>query len=118
MILPLSPRAAGSRFEPVPPFLEMDMSTLTPHGACLDWQPALIWLNTVSDAMVATAFFTTALVLGLYVARRRGNVMFPAVFWALTIFTAACGMTRLVEILTLWVPAYGLEATTKSFLAL
>jgi hypothetical protein len=27
-----------------------DMSTLSPHGACLLWKPGLIWLNTVSDA--------------------------------------------------------------------
>ena len=40
------------------------MSTLTPHGACLLWKPELIWLNAVSDAMVAGAFFATAFVLG------------------------------------------------------
>ena len=46
------------------------MSTLIPHGACLAWQPALIWLNAVSNAMVATAFFSIALVLG---KDERGN---------------------------------------------
>jgi len=40
------------------------MSTLTPHGACLEWTPALIWLNAVSDALVAVAFFSIAFVLG------------------------------------------------------
>jgi signal transduction histidine kinase/CheY-like chemotaxis protein len=110
---PIEPRLC-----PAGRLLEMHMSTLIPHGACLDWQPGLIWLNAVSDAMVATAFFTTAFVLGLYVARRRGDVMFRSAFWSLAIFTAACGLTRLEEILTLWVPAYGLEAVTKSFLAL
>jgi signal transduction histidine kinase/CheY-like chemotaxis protein len=96
----------------------LDMSTLTPHGACLEWKPELIWLNAVSDAMVAIAFFTTAFVLGFYVWRRRREVMFRGVFWSLAIFAAACGVTRLLSILTLWVPAYDIEGLAKGFLAL
>jgi signal transduction histidine kinase len=94
------------------------MSTLTPHGACLEWSTPLIWLNAVSDAVVATAFFTTAYVLGYYVWRRRREVMFRSVFWSLAIFTAACAVTRLLSIFTLWVPAYGVEGLTKALLAL
>src|SRR6266700_2784677 len=101
-----------------PLFGDLDMSTLTPHGACLLWKPDLIWLNAISDAMVAIAFFTTAFVLGFYVWRRRREVMFRSVFWALAIFAAICGVTRLEAILTLWVPAYDIEAVTKGVLAL
>src|SRR3984893_3211081 len=96
----------------------MDMSTLIPHGACLLWKPELIWLNAVSDAMVASAFFTTAFVLGSYVWRRRRDVMFRGLFWSLAIFAAVCGVTRLLSILTLWVPAYDIEGLAKGFLAL
>jgi signal transduction histidine kinase/CheY-like chemotaxis protein len=96
----------------------MDISTLIPHGACLLWKPELIWLNAISDAMVAGAFFTTAFVLGSYVWRRRRDVMFRGVFWSLAIFAAVCGVTRLLSILTLWVPAYGIEGLANGFLAL
>jgi signal transduction histidine kinase/CheY-like chemotaxis protein len=96
----------------------MDMSMLIPHGACLLWKPELIWLNAVTDAMVAGAFFTTAFVLGSFVWRRRRDVMFRGVFWSLAIFAAVCGVTRLLSILTLWVPAYDIEGLTKGFLAL
>jgi signal transduction histidine kinase len=96
----------------------MDMSTPLPHGACLLWKPELLWLNAVSDAMVAVAFFTTAFVLGYYVWLRRRDVMFRSVFWSLAIFAAVCGGTRLLSILTLWVPAYDIEAAAKSVLAL
>ena len=44
------------------------MSTLTPHGACLLWKPELIWLNAVSDAMLAGAFFAIAFVVGASLA--------------------------------------------------
>jgi len=94
------------------------MSTLIPHGAGLLWRPELIWLNAISDALIATAFFTTAFVLGYYVWRRRREVMFRSVFWALAVFAAICGVTRLESILVLWVPAYGIEALTKGVLAL
>ena len=94
------------------------MSTLSPHGACLLWKPGLIWLNAVSDAMACVAFFATAFVLGFYVWRRRREVMFRGVFWTLAIFTAVSGVTRLESIVTLWVPAYGIEGVTKSVLAL
>ena len=93
------------------------MSTLTPHGACLLWKPELIWLNAVSDAMLAGAFFATAFVLGFFVWRRR-DVMFRGVFWAFALFATFCGVTRLLSILTLWVPAYYIEGLTKGFLAL
>jgi signal transduction histidine kinase/CheY-like chemotaxis protein len=94
------------------------MSMLLPHGACLLWKPELIWLNAVSDALIAGAFFTTAFVLGSYVWRRRRDVMFRGVFWSLAIFAAVCGVTRLLSILTLWVPAYDIEGIAKGFLAL
>ena len=93
------------------------MSTLTPHGACLLWKPELIWLNAVSDAILAGAFFATAFVLGLFVWRRR-DLMYRGVFGIFAIFVAVCGMTRLLSILTLWVPAYDIEGLTKGFLAL
>ena len=84
------------------------MSTLTPHGACLLWKPELIWLNAVSDAMLAIAFFTTAFVLGIFLWRRR-DLTFRGVFAIFAIFTAVCGIARLLSILTLWVPAYDIE---------
>ena len=93
------------------------MSTLTPHGACLLWKPELIWLNAVSDAMLAVAFFATAFVLGFFVWRRR-DLTFRGVFATFAIFAAVCGVTRLLSILTLWVPAYGIEGLAKGFLAL
>jgi signal transduction histidine kinase/CheY-like chemotaxis protein len=94
------------------------MSTLTPHGACLLWKPELIWLNAVSDAMTAGAFFVTAFVLGFFVWRRRRDVMFRGVFWVFAIFAMSSGVTRLLSILTLWVPAYDIEALAKGLLAL
>ena len=92
------------------------MSTLTPHGACLLWKPELIWLNAISDALIAGAFFATALFLALLVWRRR-DLQFAAAFLAFGIYIMACGVTRLLSVLTLWVPAYGIEGMIKGVVA-
>jgi signal transduction histidine kinase len=95
----------------------LDMSTLIPHGACLLWKPELIWLNAISDTLIAGAFFAIAFVLGFFAWRRR-DIQFGSVFLAFAIFIMVCGVTRLLSVLTLWVPAYGIEGLTKGFLAL
>jgi signal transduction histidine kinase len=94
----------------------LDMSTLTPHGACLLWKPELIWLNAISDALIGGAFFATALFLALLVWRRR-DLQFTAAFLAFGIYIMACGVTRLLSVLTLWVPAYGIEGLVKGVVA-
>src|SRR6266436_5270029 len=96
------------------------MSTLVAHGACLLWKSELIWLNAVSDALIAGAFFVIAFVLAFFAWRRGRDMMsmFRRSFWAFAIFLTVSGVTRLLSILTLWVPAYGIEAVTKGVLAL
>jgi signal transduction histidine kinase len=93
------------------------MSTFTPHGASMLWKPELIWLNAISDAMVACSFFVVAFVILLFVWHRR-DAMFKAVFAGFAIFIVLCGMTRLMSVLTLWVPAYWIEVMIKSVVAL
>jgi signal transduction histidine kinase len=94
----------------------MDMSTLVAHGACLLWKPELIWLNAISDALIGGAFFATALFLALLLWRRR-DLQFTAAFLAFGIYIMACGVTRLLSVLTLWVPAYGIEGIIKGVVA-
>ncbi|WFU15854.1 ATP-binding protein [Bradyrhizobium sp. CB3481] len=94
------------------------MSKLTEHGAGLLWKPELVWLNVVSDAVVAIAFFTTAFVLAFFVWRRHRELMFRGVFLIFAVFVAVCGVTRLLSIYTMWVPAYEIEAVAKALLAL
>jgi signal transduction histidine kinase/CheY-like chemotaxis protein len=93
------------------------MSTFSPHGACLLWQPELIWLNAISDTVIAAAFFAIALFLALLVSRRR-DLQFTAAFLGFGIYITACGVVRLMSVVTLWVPAYGIEGMVKGVVAL
>jgi signal transduction histidine kinase len=98
----------------------MDMSTLVAHGACLLWKPELIWLNAISDGLLAGTFFFIAFGLAFFAWRRGRHMLFVfrSGFWIFAIFMTMCGLTRLLSILTLWVPAYGIEGLAKGVLAL
>ena len=89
-----------------------DPSGLTPHGFCLLWEPGLIWTHALSDTAIAAAYFSIPAAL-VVVARRRQDLMFRPLFWLFSAFIMLCGTEHLMEVLTLWVPAYGLQGAIK-----
>ena len=91
----------------------LDSSMFSPHGICLLWEPELIWLHVISDALIATAYFSIPFALAIFVSKRR-DLKFGWVYWAFGIFILACGMTHVLSIYTLWVPIYGIEGLVKA----
>src|SRR6201996_5455532 len=83
-------------------------SGLTPHGFCLLWAPGLIFLHAASDAVIGLAYFSIPLALASFSAQRK-DLEYGWVAYLFVAFILACGMTHLMSILTLWVPAYGIE---------
>ena len=90
---------------------------LTPHGFCLLWEPGLIWLYALSDIGIAIAYFTIPVALAT-LARRRQDLVFRPVLWLFVVFILLCGTTHVLDVLTLWVPAYGLDGVAKGATAL
>ena len=84
----------------------------SPHGICL-WEPQLIWLHVASDALIAMAYFSIPFALAIFVAKRR-DLLFGWVYWALCIFTTACGLAHVLSICALWVPIFGIEGLVKA----
>lgn len=91
----------------------LDSSMFSPHGICLLWEPELIWLHVVSDALIAMAYFSIPVALAIFVSKRR-DVKFGWVFWLFGTFILACGVTHVLSIYTLWVPIYGIEGLVKA----
>src|SRR6195952_3523590 len=91
----------------------LDSSMFSPHGICLLWEPELIWLHVVSDALIALAYFSIPFALAIFVSKRR-DLMFGWVYWSFGIFIMACGLTHVLSIYTLWVPIYGIEGLVKA----
>ncbi|WP_204137169.1 PAS domain S-box protein [Halomicronema sp. CCY15110] len=87
-----------------------------PHGHCYLWQSPLVGLHGFSDGIIAIAYFTIAAAL-IYFVRQRQDVPLRGVFWLFGAFIAACGLTHLIAIWTLWFPYYWLSGTVKAVTA-
>lgn len=92
-------------------------ASFLPHGYCLLWQPGLLLLHASSDVITAVAYFSIPVALYLFQKRRR-DLQFKAIFNLFALFILACGTTHIIDLLTLWYPAYGLDGIVKAVAAL
>jgi PAS domain S-box-containing protein len=87
-----------------------------PHGHCYLWNPALVWLHVVSDALIALAYTSIPFTL-VYFVRKRRDIPFHWMFLCFGMFIVACGATHVMEIWTLWTPTYWLSGSIKAVTA-
>jgi PAS domain S-box-containing protein len=87
-----------------------------PHGYCYLWNPGLVWLHVISDALIALAYFTISVTL-LWFVRKRRDLPFSWIFVLFGIFIVACGATHLMEIWNLWHASYWLAGIVKAVTA-
>ena len=99
-------------------YLERLFSTseFMPHGMCYDWNPYVIWLHVISDALIAIAYYSIPLTL-VYFVRKRKDLVFDWIFLCFAAFIVACGTTHLMEILNIWHPTYWLSGLVKAITA-
>mgnify|MGYP002777075887 CR=1 FL=1 len=99
----------------MPGFLQTLFSTgpFIPHGHCYLWKPGLVWLHVGADAFITAAYYSIPLIL-VYFLRRRQDLPFSWVFALFSAFIFACGTTHLVNIWTLWHPAYWWSGAIKA----
>lgn len=87
-----------------------------PHGHCYLWQPELLWLHVLADALIALAYFSIPLSL-IYFVRQREDVPFKGIFILFSLFILGCGTTHLMSIWTLWYPDYWVSGFIKAVTA-
>jgi signal transduction histidine kinase/DNA-binding response OmpR family regulator len=88
-----------------------------PHGHCYLWQTPLVWLHVMSDALVAIAYYSIPAML-IYFVRKREDIPFTNVFVLFGAFIVLCGTGHLLDIWTLWHPAYWLSGVERAITAL
>src|SRR5215207_1916268 len=88
-----------------------------PHGMCYLWQPGILLLHIVSDALITLAYFSIPFTL-LYFVRKRRDLEFNWMFVCFAVFIVACGTTHAMEIWTVWQPVYWLSGSIKAITAL
>ena len=87
-----------------------------PHGYCYMWNPGLVWLNVISDSLIAIAYFTIPVGL-LWFVRKRRDLPFGFVFVLFGTFIVACGATHVMEVWNLWHADYWLAGALKAITA-
>ncbi len=93
------------------------VNSFIPHGVCLSWNPVLLWLNIISDALIALSYYSLPISI-LYFIKKRGKIPYA---WFLTIcalFIIACGTTHLMHIILIWIPLYWLDGYLKALTAI
>lgn len=84
---------------------------LMPHGSSYLWKPGLVWTHAVSDTLIGFAYF--AISITLYILIRRIKLPFTTVVLCFGVFIGACGLTHIMDVITLWQPAYWWSAFVK-----
>lgn len=88
-----------------------------PHGLCLSWEPGLIGLHVLSDALIAISYYSIPAAL-TYFALKRRDLPFQGVLVLFVVFILACGTTHALGAITLWDPLYRLDGAVKALTAI
>ncbi len=92
-------------------------SSFLPHGYCFEWRSDILWLNVISDVLIATAYFSIPLLLALFL-KKRTDLQFRGIFILFAAFIFLCGVTHLFSIYVIWKPEYGIHGILKAATAL
>src|SRR6266849_1086663 len=97
-------------------FKQLLSSALTPHGFCYLWDPRIVWLHVISDALITLSYYCIPVVL-IYFIRKNRDLPFNRIFWMFGTFILACGTTHLMEIWNVWHGSYLLAGVIKAITA-
>ena len=97
-------------------FRKLFATDFMPHGMCFLWNPAVLWLNVISDSLIAASYYAIPFLLFYFVKRRR-DIEFKGIFVAFGVFILACGSTHLLGAVTVWQPVYRLDGLVKAVTA-
>lgn len=84
-----------------------------PHGNCFLWNPDILWLHVISDALISAAFAALTITLCVY-AYRQSNINHRWVLLVFTMFTFSVGINHMLSIVVVWTPYYGIQGLAKA----
>ena len=80
------------------------MDKFLPHAICLAADPPLLWLTVIAHAGTAFAYFGIPLMLAISIRQVSVIPIWLRVLFA--VFILLCGISHILEIITLWIPVY------------
>ena len=95
----------------------IDHASYMAHGYCLLWKPWLVALHAGSDILIFLAYFAIPVAIWIFLRRRQDlELKQLAVLFAAFIFL--CGLTHIIQMLTLWWPIYETQGFVKAATAI
>ncbi len=88
-----------------------------PHGTCYRWDPVVLWLNVISDALIALSYYGIPFLMFAFIRRRR-DLSFKWTYVACGAFILACGTSHLLGVVTAWIPVYRLDGVVRAITAI
>jgi PAS domain S-box-containing protein len=91
-----------------------------PHRYCYLAQPGLVWTHVGADALIAASYTVLFACILLIVHKLRGLLPLRPYIWiflSFATFIMACGLTHVMEVVTVWWPLYPLSAAMKAVCA-
>lgn len=89
-----------------------------PHGHCYLWQPGMVWLQVLSNGVIAAAYVAISATLAYLVYRLRDEIPFQGMYLAFGAFIVLCGITHVFDVYVIWVPAYWLDGSVRALTAI
>lgn len=87
-----------------------------PHGHCYLWRPDILWLSVLSDS---TIFISYMLISGslMFYLQRTPALPYRWVIFMFSTFIFLCGVSHLMDIITVWRPIYYMAGLIKCLTA-
>jgi hypothetical protein len=91
-------------------------SDFMPHGHCYLWQPAMVWLQVLSNLSIGAAYMSISLTLA-YLAHRIRDLPFQWMYVAFGVFIITCGFTHFMDVWVIWRPNYWFDGSVRAITA-
>jgi signal transduction histidine kinase len=85
-----------------------------PHGHCYLWNPAMVWLQALSNGLIGLSYVAISSTLAYLVYRLRDDIPFKAMYLAFGAFIVLCGATHFSDVYVIWRPAYWTDGTLRA----
>jgi signal transduction histidine kinase len=88
-----------------------------PHGHCYLWTPAMVWLQVLTNLLIALAYVAISLTI-YYILRRIRDIPFSWMYFAFGVFIITCGATHFLDVVTIWSPIYWFDGGVRAITAM
>jgi PAS domain S-box-containing protein len=86
--------------------LENFQTITVPHGICLSWNKYLIALHEFPDLVIAIFYFAIPWVGYKILGKKIADAKLRSIAILFSLFILFCGLTHLIDALTIWTPMY------------